>query len=384
MSLDDDWHYLPTRTRAGALQRGLGRGAVRAGQDPAAPELIQACIRRDHRWLPLDDRGVYLARLVRDLDLPVGPIVARLFTATDETGEFTHVLRVAEALARAGNATMVESLRRYVEIGHHWREALTTIATAWPANWWDDLLPAAADRLASSGRPLHLPPGPPWGDWATRDERIRAAVGHGPQPRRGLGELLSAADLYDDELADPAADAEPCLAAPAADSLSAARRAVADPASGGYWRGLCVIAEHGDESDGPALLAGLDWLDKRADDMCGYDRLVDGLVRVGGDAARQALPRIRSLWFSPHSYERAAYLRARLALEPDACAGALTEGLWDCEADVRLIAVRRVPLDAKLERRLEYLRDDPIEVPEVRAAAAERLTLESIYRVSPA
>ena len=52
-------------------------------------------------------------------------------------------------------------------------------------------------------------------------------------------------------------------------------------------------------------------------------------------------------------------------------------------ADVRLIAVRQVPLDAKLERRLEYLRDDPIEVPDVRAAAAERLTLEAMFQVSP-
>ncbi|WP_432988674.1 hypothetical protein [Dactylosporangium sp. CA-233914] len=357
MSLDDDWHYLPTRTRAGALQRGLGRGAVRARQDPAAPELVYACIRRDHRWLPLDDRGVYLARLVRDLELPTGPIVARLFTASDETGEFTHALRVAEALARAGSDGMIESLRRYVEIGPYWREALATIAATWPANWWDDLLPVAADRLECA--PAPLPPGAPWHEWSARDERIRAAVTGG---------------FYVDELLDEAE----CLAGPASESLPAARRAAADPTSGEYWRGLCVLAEHGAESDGPALLAGLEWLDRRPDDMCGYDRLVDGLARVGGDAARRALPRIRSLWFSPHSYERATYLRARLTLEPDACAGALTEGLWDCEADVRLLAVRHVSLDAKLERRMEYLRDDPIETPEVRAAAAERLALEAM------
>jgi hypothetical protein len=269
---------------------------------------------------------------------------------------------------------MVESLRRYVEIGPYWREALTTIAAAWPANWWDDLLPVAADRLACAERALHLPEAAPWGDWAARDERIRAAVAHGPEPLRGLGELLSAADLYDDEELVEAA----CLAEPALESLPAARRAAADPSSGDYWRGLCVLAERGDESDGPTLLAGLEWLGKREDDLCGYDRLVDGLARVGGDAARQALPRIRSLWFSPHSYERATYLRARLALEPDACAGALTEGLWDCEPAVRLIAVRQVPLDDKLQRRVAYLRDDPIETIEVRAAAAERLALESM------
>lgn len=164
MSLDDDWHYLPTRTRAGALQRGLGRGAVRARHDPAAPELVHACIRRDHRWLPLDDRGVYLARLVRDLGLATGPIVARLYTAAAETGEFAHVLAVAEALGRAGSDGIVESLRRYVHLGPHWPEALAAIARAWPANWWDDLLPVAADRLACAGRPVPLPPGPPWPD----------------------------------------------------------------------------------------------------------------------------------------------------------------------------------------------------------------------------
>jgi hypothetical protein len=369
MSLDDDWHYLPTRTRAGALQRGLGRGAVRARHDPAAPELIYACIRRDHRWLPLDDRGVYLARLVRDLKLPTGPIVARLFAATAETGEFSHVLRVSEALGRAGCDGIVESLRRYVRIGPHWREALSAIAGSWPANWWDDLLPAAADRLAAGAqRAIDRPVSPPWPEWSRRDERIRVAVGRafaGP-----ADEPESAGDCAD------------CLAGPAPDALPAARRVAADPDSGPYWRSLRVLAQHGDESDAPALIAGLDWLDRRTDDLCGYDRLVDGLARIGGDEARRALPRIRTLWFSPHSYERAAYLRARLALEPDpaACAGALTEALWDCEADVRLLGVRHVALDAKLERRLAYLRDDPIETAGVRAAAAERLDLEAAVR----
>ncbi|WP_432827027.1 hypothetical protein [Dactylosporangium sp. CA-092794] len=372
MSLDDDWHYLPTRTRAGALQRGLGRGAVGARSDPAAPELVYACIRRDHRWLALDDRAVYLARLVRDLKLPTGPIVARLFTASDEHGEFTHVLRVAEALGRAGSDGIIESLRRYVEIGPYWREALDTVAHGWPANWWDDLLPAAADRLACADDRVHLAPVQPWTGWAARDERIAAALAAGPDAAdlpAGLGALLDACD-------DPDGD---CPEGLSAEALPAARHAATDPSSGAYWRGLCVLAEHGDESDGPALLAGLEWLDRRPDDLCGYDRLVDGLARVGGDAARRALPRIRSLWFSPHSYERAAYLRARLALEPAACAGALSEGLFDCEPDVRLLAVRHVPLDGKLERRLTYLRDDPIETPEVRLAAAERLTLETSF-----
>src|SRR3954451_10169430 len=87
-------------------------------------------------------------------------------------------------------------------------------------------------QLACAGRALHLPEAAPWGEWAARDERIRAAVAHGPEPLRGLGELLSAGDLYDDVLVEAA-----CLAEPALESLPAARRAAADPSSGEYWRG---------------------------------------------------------------------------------------------------------------------------------------------------
>jgi hypothetical protein len=354
MSVEDDWHYYPTRTRAGALQRGLGRGAFRARYDPAVPDLVNACIRRDHRWFwSFDDRGVYLARLVRDLALPTGPLVARLYTTNDDDHEFTHVLEVLEALGRSGSDGIVESLRRYVEVGPNWLDVLHTIARTWPANWWDDLLPAAVDRLADADEAEVLCHGLPWTDWAGRDDRIRSVIGAAPVA------------VHD--------DAE----RPGPDAVPAARRWAAEPAADLYWRSLTVLADHGDESDGPALLAGLDWLDRRPDDLCGYDRLVDGLVRIGGDAARQALPRVRRLWFSPHSYERAAYLRARLALEPAECDGALTEALWDCEADVRLLAVHHAKMDGKLRKRLEYLRDDPIETADVRAAAAERLSLEA-------
>ncbi|GAA2641520.1 hypothetical protein GCM10010399_89140 [Dactylosporangium fulvum] len=353
----DEWHYLPTRTRAGALQRGLGRGAFRARFDPAAPDLVNACIRRDHRWLwACDERGTYLARLVRDLGLPVGPLVSRLYTADDENNEFTHVLEVLTALGRAEADEVIGSLRRYVQIGPNWSGALEAIARNWPANWWDDLLPVAMDRLGTAdGHDLRWT-GLPWTDWTGRDERLRATRSHD----------AAQADTYQHDAPGPGPDAVP-----------AARAWVTEPGSSRYWLALTVLARHGDESDGPALLAGLDWLDRRPDDLCGYDRLIDGLVRIGGEPARAALPRIRRLWFSPHSYERASYLRARLALEPEECAGALTEGLWDCEPDVRLLAVRQVPADARTKPRLTYLRDDPIETSEVREAAAERLMLEA-------
>ena len=140
------------------------------------------------------------------------------------------------------------------------------------------------------------------------------------------------------------------------------------------WTGLRLLAAHGDASDAPALVAGLDRLDARPGDRCGYDDLVSGLARIGGPTAAAALPRLHRLWFSPHSYERAAYLRALVTLDPAGSQRKVIGGLWDCEADVRLLAVQRTPLDDRIRERLLYLRDDPVETAEVRDAAANRLT----------
>ncbi|MGI5184659.1 hypothetical protein ACQEVZ_51225 [Dactylosporangium sp. CA-152071] len=102
-------------------------------------------------------------------------------------------------------------------------------------------------------------------------------------------------------------------------------------------------------------------------------RIAAGLARIGGDAARAAVPKVRRAWFTPHSYERAATLKAFTALDPDAATRQLSEGLWDCEADVREFAAARAPLSPAAEHRLAVLRDDPLETPEVRAAATTRL-----------
>jgi hypothetical protein len=135
----------------------------------------------------------------------------------------------------------------------------------------------------------------------------------------------------------------------------------------------CILADHGDESDVPALLAGWDRLDAHDTGRCGYDRIADGLARIGGDAALTAVPRLRRAWFTPHSFERAATLRAYATLAPEAAVNQLTEGLWDCEAGVRSYAAARAPLGPVVRGRLAELRDDPLETAEVRAAAVARL-----------
>ena len=304
------------------------------------------------------------------------------------------------ALGRVDDGPARAELRRYVAEGRRWLEVLELIAHEWPRELWEDLFPTAVAR--SDDAEVRF--GVPWTAWADRDPRFAAPVHKlAPSPyaaidtpglpavlrdpaqvaerRAVLRELrrrppeLAVLELADDlvttESGYPLTSVVGRLGRP---GLPYAR--IWPPPQRDHplsWTAVCLLAEHGERSDVPALLAALDWLDTRDHDLCGYDTLVTGLARIGGPEAQTARRRIRRLWFSPHSLERAGYLRARMALEPDDCAMAVFEGLWDCESDVRLIAAQHVPLDDKTRDRLRYLRDDPLETDSVRDAAATRL-----------
>ncbi|MEV4640644.1 hypothetical protein AB0J80_25200 [Actinoplanes sp. NPDC049548] len=389
------------------MQRGLGRGAYKALHDPAGPDEVLRCLRRDYRWYwMVDDRAVYLARLVRDLAVPVPLLVDVVNEDDDHDNAFGNVLDVLEALGRAGDAAAVDGLRRYVGQGPRWVDVLQTIACAWPVELWDDLLPTARARLPHDAQDRDLLwNGEPWRRWATSDERIAAEVAadsprplHRPyanDPAAALLTLVRTGDadrqraalrelnrrgpapevlalLADLPLERVAGDAGHALDLLGTRALPLARQWAAVPGHPMFWRAHLLLAAHGDESDVPALLAGWEWLDSREEDLCGYDALAAGLARIGGPAAPAVVRPLRRAWFSPHSYERAAYLRALLELDPDSTDRLLTEGLWDCESDVRLIAAGLVPLDPLIERRLREMSADPLETPEVRAAAAAR------------
>jgi ribosomal protein S28E/S33 len=318
--------YDPSTTIAGQLQRGLGRGAVEA-RDAAA---VYACVRHDHRWWwSLDERAVYLARLIRDLGLSVAPLTDRLHAPDpdDDNHEFTNTLEVLEVLGRAGVDGVVDEVRRYVAEGPRWQEVLETVARRWPVELWDDLLPVVRERVDG------LVFGQPWERWAARDPALPLGV---PDPG-ALTTFLAGL-----------------------------------PAGPPRWQWFRFVAEHGDESDVPQVLDGIAWLDDRAD-RCGYDVLVTGLARIGGPATAGLPKLLRRLGLTPHSYERASYLRAYLEVDAARAELALREGLWDCEGEVRLLAAQRVSLTPRVRRRLTYLRDDPIEAPGVRATAAARL-----------
>lgn len=402
---DVAWSYAPVSTVTGALQRGLGRGAILARGD----DDVLGCVQQDYRWDSVDERAVYLARLVRDLRMPVEPIVAALSAAS--TRVFTNVLDVLEALGRAEVAGAADGLRQYIATGERWLEVLDRVASSWPAPWWDDLFPVVQDRLDPATRDRITEcrgsrwGAPQWHAWASFDPGVAVAVrsrpvpGKAPRPyaERSVPDLLDLLRKQHDlervlqelrrrppepALLDLVDGLLPMVSGWTLTSAIQHLGAAALPAARGWAQqaphplhqtGLDVLVEHGTEPDVPLLRSALRRLDEQRDQLCGYDRLFDGLARIGGAGARAELPRLRRLWTSPHSFERAAYLRARLALDPDEGQKWAMEGLFDCEARVRQLAVLHVELTIATRERLAYLRDDPIEDPNVRATATKRL-----------
>ncbi|WP_158835254.1 hypothetical protein [Streptomyces sp. NRRL S-350] len=104
------YEYAPAGSLPGLLQRGRGLGALMAAEDPsAAADLVHGCIRWDWRWNPrADDRSLYLARLVRDLGLPLGPVID-VAAAGEDAG--ARVVRILELLALGGSDEAAEALR---------------------------------------------------------------------------------------------------------------------------------------------------------------------------------------------------------------------------------------------------------------------------------
>lgn len=129
--------YAPAGSLIGLVQRGRGLGARMAAEGAVgAAEIVYGCLRWDWRWDSTDDRALYLARLVRDLELPLGSVVEGL--GGDE-GTRERVARVLELLALGGSGEAREALRGYVREGEHWRDVLESAAGCWPVEWWDDL-----------------------------------------------------------------------------------------------------------------------------------------------------------------------------------------------------------------------------------------------------
>ncbi|MGW2274187.1 hypothetical protein [Streptomyces yangpuensis] len=393
--------YAPPDSLRGLLQRGHGLGHLRALHDPAAAEHVHDCIRLERRWdSQCDARARYHARLVRDLGLPIGPLLDQL--AGDEESVWRAV-SVLELLALAGDGEAAEGLRDYVRHGEHWVGVLESIADAWPRAWWEGLREVALERLAGEEED-------PWArqPWEHFGVTRNPAAGRGPQPdpdreRLGTDALLALIAGPGTTAADTVGVLRilarrgpqpgliplvPLLGHPGVDRplpgvRAALRRlgARAVPEARTWARDerpwLAALGrEVLDDHPGPEALPGLlrELADLRhQEEWCGPDVTARRLAHIGPPAAA-AVPPLRALLReTPHSYERADYLRAIAAIDPGAAEDLYKECLWDCEERTLLIAVAAAPAtDPEVRARVVALRDDPLEDPDVRAAAAER------------
>lgn len=395
---EDEMSYAHPDSLEGLLQRGRGLGAARALRDPqGAAGFVYDAIRHDWRWDAADDRSVYLARLVQDLCLSPTPVVEQL------VGDEESCLRacdVLELLALAGSDEAREGLREYVRAGQHWARVLESVAARWPAGWWDDLGDVARARIGGEAEP-------PWffEPWTRFGIDVQSRP-RGPRlALTGLStpELLTQlADAGTDDATkvdalralnsrEPVEELIPLVPSLATSDgrrpLPLLRRAVerlgtaAVPAAHDWaqnerpWLaqlGADILADHPTPE---ALLALVEELAQQwaAGTWCGPARTARRLARFGPDAA-DAVPYLRRFWLrTPHSYERAAYLQALAAINTDGLDYACTESLWDCEETARLQGISHAPPTPETSERIALLRDDPMETPEVRAAARARL-----------
>ncbi|MFE9635520.1 hypothetical protein [Streptomyces sp. NPDC006463] len=397
MSDDDETRYAHHDSLLGLLQRGRGLGAVRARQDPAAAApLVYDVIRRDWRWDGVDDRGLFHARLLRDLGLSPAPVVAQL--AGDEDA-CMRAIDVLELLALGGCDEAREGLRAHVREGAHWIRVLESVADRWPVAWWEDLEEAARYRIRAEE---DLPwPCEPWIRFGVETRVFPALPAEALDERSGEELLALLADTRSGdgtksgalrELARRAPDEALIPLVPSlgtsdgrrslpaltrvveglgALAVPAARRWAQDEREWLARLGADVLADHLGPEVIPELVSELrDQWRERA--WCGPDSTAKRLARFGPDAA-EAVPVLRRFWLhTPHSWERPVYLEALAAIDRGGLDYAHTESLWDCEEQARLLGIAEAPDHPETLDRIVMLRDDPMEEAEVRAAAGAR------------
>lgn len=422
----------PPGTLYGQLQRGRGSAARKAVVTPGAGDLVYDCIRRDPRWDHLiESRGLYYARLIIDLELPVRPLADHLFAPVDQIDDdewrTSLTLNVLADLVRLSRRDAAEPLRRYAGEGWNWYEALDVMVALGDLDLASGLDEVAVSRCDDDDLlGLVLNDVPLIEIWAARHRRIaealelrkarQAAVRQ--RRRRAIPADRSDADLLRqargltttgdspgsagsaDDVAERGLTAiielgrrrSPLLLDLAEELLPVrphrcrgvvfralrdlgpiavprARIWAADD-RGHSHVGIGILARHGTEQDIPALLAAL--RQALADqDWAAAARPVEGLGRLH---ARAAVPLLRATWpATGYSYLRPRLLAAIHAGDPEAVRPYAREALWDCEEQARRCAAGLAPMEAETALRLRRLRGDTAEEAAVRAAAARRL-----------
>jgi hypothetical protein len=395
------------RSLHGRLQRGRGCAARRAAGTPGTGDLVYECVTRDPRWDTLDDRGLYYARLIFDLELGLGPLAGHLFAPEDHTDpddDRTNLtLDVLARLVELGRREAAGPLREYAREGLNWYAALAQLVELDDPALAEGLGEVAATRCDDRELAwLCGVDGAVTRKWAERHPRIAAARRPDPRPHepraglaersdddlaalaRGRGDGVTAAilelgrrrspivlDLAEELLPEGTHDGPLCRAVrdlgdaalPRARTWAAEGRSYQDV-------GVDVLAAHGTEADVPILLAALERsLEEEDWDLAAVP--ADGLGRLRSRAA--IAPLLHAWEQSASSQLRVNVLGALTAVDRHVAEPYLVEALWDCEDGARRIAAGAVPLEGEARTRLRRLRQEAAEDTAVRATAAARL-----------
>jgi hypothetical protein len=406
-------------TFRGQLQRGRGIAARRAPREPGAADAVYECVISDPRWdRQVDQRDGYLASLILRLDLSLEPIERHLTASDDEDVDGVELaLQVLALLPFVGRRDATAVLRRYALEGRHWDAALDAIGSAGTLKLADLWVGLADDIVAGHGedriRAVAWYGSEPWKTWAesqpetrrilddtrprqqshgpetqyrqlrqtitetTTEELIRQVVAGGPERRLALEALGDRGDRLVLDLAeDPglrnAAGWIPGMpqALHHLGTAAVPRARVWITGEGILAElGARVLAEHGNDSDVPALLSAL-CHDLDDENWCSAEIPARGLGRLH---ARHAADDLAAAWENTaHSLARQAFLDGLRGCAPEIAEPFAEEGLWDCESSVRQFACVTAADNGNVRSRLGELADDPL-TPEVHDAASTRL-----------
>lgn len=174
--------YHPPAAFSGQLQRGRGSAVRLASRVPEAADAVYMCVIDDPRWdWQVDDRAGYLARMIRQLDLPLAPIERHLSVFDGEdAADIRFALAVLALLPFAGRQDAASVLRRHALEGRHWQAALEALGYAGTlglSGFWDGL---AGGIVAVHGecriREAARDGSQPWTTWAASEPTIRRVL----------------------------------------------------------------------------------------------------------------------------------------------------------------------------------------------------------------
>lgn len=407
-------------TLRGQLRRGRGTAARRAPQEPGTADAVYECVINDPRWdRQVDQRDGYLASLILHLDLPLEPIELHLNASDDKDVDSVELaLQVLASLPLVGRRDAAVVLRRYALEGTHWDAALEAIGSAGTMklpDLWDGL---ADDIVAAHGedriKAVAWYGSEPWKTWAesrpeirrilavdersrqqshgprthyrqlrqtitesTTEELIRRVAAGGPERRPALEELGNRGEQLVLDLAEDPGLRNSAGWIPGMPQALHRLGTAALPRARVWLTGdgtlaelgVRVLAEHGDDSDVPALLSALRH-DLDDGNWCSAEIPARGLGRLH---ARHAADDLAAAWDNTtHSLAREAFLDGLRGCDPEIAEPFAEEGLWDCEPSVQQFACATATDNGNVRSRLGELADDPL-TPEVHDAASTRL-----------